>query len=130
MPRSRQDRAMPILMIILPVLALFACVRWLRPLLVLPWGLFLLVVSLWARSDLCKSYGGRYFEPGCDTWFPIEIPGTASAGFGFVWSLTVFLFAVAFFAGSRFLVRSAQRKQEVPDCSERRGASSAVMNDS
>jgi hypothetical protein len=100
---------MSTLIFVVPVLALLGSVRWLRPLLILPWGLLLLAVSIAARSDLWETYGGRYFEPGCDTWFPIEIPGTASAGFGFVWSLTVFLFAVAFFAGSRLLVRSAQR---------------------
>jgi hypothetical protein len=118
MPGGRQDRAMPILIIVLPVLALFACVRWLRPLLILPWGLLLLVVTISARSDLWKSYGGQYFEPGCDTWFPIEIPGTTSAGFGFVWSLTVFFFALVFFAGSRLLVLSARHpKHQAPTAS-------------
>jgi hypothetical protein len=93
-------------------LVLIGCVRWLRPLLILPWGVALLVGCFWARSGLWVRFGGDYYEL-THAMFPEEIPGTTSPGFEVVWGLTLFGFLVLFLFGARLLVRSARGPKPV-----------------
>jgi hypothetical protein len=94
-------------------LVVAGCVRWLRPILILPWGLVLFIGCVCARFWLWNAFGGEYYEL-THAWSPEEIPGSTSVGFGFAWALTVFGFSLLFFAVSKLLVLSASRHTPKP----------------
>jgi hypothetical protein len=84
-------------------------IRWLRLLLIPPLGLTLFISCIWTRWQLWDHFGGKYYE-SADVWFPEEIPGSTSSGFGVAWALTVFGCSLLFFLGTRLLAQAAWKQ--------------------
>jgi hypothetical protein len=94
------------LLFLLPLALLFTPFR--RCLLIGPIVLAAVIAGWLANEALWKATGGRYGE--CtDVCFEPHIPGTASAAFGPLWTLTVVVLTATVLGLSFLLIRGSMR---------------------
>jgi hypothetical protein len=100
-----------VMVLVLPLALLFTSFR--RCLLIGPAALAAVIGGWLANEALWKATGGRYGE--CtDICFEPHVPGTASAAFAPLWTLTVVALSAAVIGLSFLLVRGSIRANARP----------------